>query len=95
MGAELPIRNWRITKALPSGIHVFVDPLREDVRIYTRDPPPDGDGVKLTALEVAEGGESGYLDKVASVSGPDSDEVSVQEQSEQVLITDSDQDLSF
>ena len=63
---EILVRAWRVTRGEPSGSHLWFDPSTEFVRLF-RLPPPDGeDG--LSELEVAEGGESAYLDKVSSVS---------------------------
>ena len=93
MSVELPIRKWRITKAIPSGIHVFVDLRMEDVRLFSRDPSPDGDEVSLEP-DVAEEGPESYLDKVGSVSACENeDEPYVQDFSEQLEITNRDLEL--
>jgi len=63
---ELVVRNWRITRGIPGGCHLWFDPSVEAVRLY-RIPPSDSDEVGAGSA-VDEGGESGYLDKVASVS---------------------------
>ena len=64
---ELPLRTWRVTDALPSGCMCWFDPATEILKLY-RLPPPDGVVGPGRDPEVAEGGESGYLDKVVSVS---------------------------
>ena len=66
---ELTIRNWRITRGIPGGSHIWFDPKCERVKLY-RIPSADGEGA-LSELEAdlfATEGESGYLDRVASVS---------------------------
>ncbi len=69
---EIPIRMWRMTRGIPSGSHVWFDESRESVKLY-RIPPPDGEVALEDDGGVALEGESGYLDKVGSVSasGPD------------------------
>ncbi len=94
-GAEKMICNWRITRGVPSGLHVWFDPNVESVKLYrvaTRDQQlvlvPEG------ALDAGVG--PGYLDKVGSVSesGPDrtSGDSSREEDGHQLELTD---DLPF
>ena len=66
---EVVIRNWRMMKGIPSGMLCWFDPKCESVKLF-RLPTPVSEEVSI-GLEV-EGvdkwGESGYLDKVGSVS---------------------------
>ncbi len=59
---------WRMMEAEPSGCMIWFDPSSEVVRLYRISPPSDSDSVPSGAPELDEGGESGYLDKVVSVS---------------------------
>ena len=38
MANELEVRNWRMTEASPSGLHLWFDPLRETVKLFELDP---------------------------------------------------------
>ena len=69
---EIPLRSWRVTSALPSGFYVWFDPARESLRLY-RIPTSEQRRDPTRAGEVDEGGGPGYLDKVDSVSGPESE----------------------
>ena len=64
---EMVIRNWRITRGIPSGSHMWFDPSCEYVKLF-RIPHLDGEAVPGGLPEVDEAGGSGYLDKVGSVS---------------------------
>ncbi len=64
---EKIICNWRVTKGIPSGVHVWFDPNTESVRLYrvpTREQQPSRD--MTDSLDAGVG--PGYLDKVGSVS---------------------------
>jgi len=69
---EKLICNWRVTRGVPSGMHIWFDPNVESVKLFrvpTREQQPLlRDGGSLDA-----GVGPGYLDKVVSVSasGPD------------------------
>ena len=67
MKNEIIIRNWRITRGIPAGSHVWFDPKCEGVKLY-RIPPRDGVVVSEDPGDLAEEGDSGHLDKVVSVS---------------------------
>ncbi len=65
---ELVIRNWRITRGVPRGAHVWFDPECEVVKLLSIPPldgvvPIDADPV---GVDKAQG--SSYLDMVSSVS---------------------------
>ncbi len=69
---ELVIRNWRVTRGVPRGAHVWFDPGCEVVKLFSTlapdsvrsvgDQPPSG-------VDKAQG--SSYLDTVISVSAPE------------------------
>ena len=48
---EIPLRAWRVTSALPSGIHVFVDPTREEIKIFQLDVDPSTESGVASASE--------------------------------------------
>ena len=78
-GEELVIRNWRVTEALPSGLHVFFDPSRECVKLFRLHPdeqPPLNSESGLGPLAVAV--DAGYLDRVSSVSADETEAEPVQ-----------------
>ena len=95
---EIVVRNWRITRGIPGGSHVWFDPACELVRLYRiplldqrRDP---SEGRSLEGLEGK--GDSGYLDKVVSVSASESSRVQGDEDRyEQTNILDEDDGLPF
>ena len=49
MAKRIMIRQWRVSTADPSGLHVWFDPACEELRLYALDPPKD-EGV-ANALE--------------------------------------------
>ncbi len=65
---EMIIRNWRVVDGDPSGLLLWFDPSCETVRLYRTPPSMNSGEVAPGAAEVDEVGESGYLDKVVSVS---------------------------
>ena len=69
---ELMICNWRVTRGVPSGVHVWFDPSIESVRLY-RVPTSEQQSCDngFDALDAGVG--PGYLDKVVSVSAPESE----------------------
>ncbi len=68
---EIPVRNWRVTRGIPSGAHVWFDPEREAIRLYsTSVSEPE---TSLSALGVDMGAIRRYLDRVVSVSGLESE----------------------
>ena len=90
---EMIIRGWRVTRGIPSGAHVWFDPKCENVKLY-RVPLHDQRGSSADAPEVDEGGDTGYLDKVVSVSasGPGLGELS-QEDFEQFGLLEEESEL--
>ena len=69
---EKAVCSWRVTQAEPSGFHVWFDPQTEHVRLFHG--PPTEQRLSLEGLRrLDDGGVSGYLDKVGSVSGSDGD----------------------
>jgi len=92
---ELTIREWRITRGVPFGTHLWFDPSRETVRLYELLP---GDGE--VAPDASEGVDIGervrYLDKVGSVSGNDGDGDACVQKYEQIsFIPEEKSDLPF
>ncbi len=92
---ELMIRNWRVTRGIPGGAHVWFDPNCEVVRLF-RIPHPDGEGVPAASALVAVEDGFGYLDKVVSVSadGPGL-AGDASERFEQTVIEELDDGLPF
>ncbi len=91
--AEMMICNWRVTRGIPSGLHIWFDPAVESVCLYrvpTREqqsfgPVPEG------ALDAGVG--PGYLDKVGSVSELEGEgDNSIDEQSDPPFVQE---DLPF
>ena len=75
---EKMICRWRVTRGVPSGVHVWFDPNVESVRLY-RVPTSEQQSVSTPDGAVDAGVGPGYLDKVASVSASvDSDEDSLE-----------------
>ncbi len=64
---EMIIRQWRVSRAEPSGQMLWFDPSCEAVKLY-RIPHRDGDVVAPGPTEIDDREGSGYLDKVGSVS---------------------------
>ncbi len=64
---EMIIRNWRITRGVPGGMHMWFDPSCEVVRLH-RIPSSDSEEASdlLEGVDRPEG--FGYVDKVGSVS---------------------------
>jgi len=91
---ELPVRNWRILEAEPSGMLVWFDPKCELVKIY-RTPHRDGEAVRTYYPGLAETGGSGYLDKVVSVRADEAEAEPASKGVEQVEIPEGDLDLPF
>ena len=38
---KIVVRQWRITEASPSGCHVWFDPARETLELWSEEPPED------------------------------------------------------
>jgi len=64
---EKLICNWRVTKGVPSGLHIWFDPNVESVRLY-RVPTRDQRSVGDPDATLDAGVGPAYLDKVGSVS---------------------------
>ena len=65
---EKMICNWRVSRGVPSGMHVWFDPTCESVRLFrvpTSEQQPLSD-VPGDSLDAGVG--PGYLDKVVSMS---------------------------
>jgi len=65
---EMIIRGWRIADGVPSGKLIWFDPSCETVRLYRTPPTLNSEDTPPGLAEVADVGESGYLDKVVSMS---------------------------
>ena len=91
---ELVIRNWRVTRGVPLGAHLWFDPVREEVRLFRLAPPPDSEGVSEfeTALDAEE--KIGYLDKVVSVSASEDGDGDVYD-GKQISFVEDDAELPF
>ncbi len=64
---EKIICNWRVTRGIPSGLHLWFDPEVESVRLY-RVPTRDQQLLSGGSLDTLDAGVGpGYLDKVVSV----------------------------
>ena len=64
---EMPVRSWRITRGIPRGVHVWIDPSIESIRLFRA--PTSGYWRSYGNQEgLAEREEREYLDKVSSVS---------------------------
>ncbi len=68
MRTTLPIRNWRITEAEPSGLHLWFDEEREGVLLYELTPPV-GERISEVSPRVDVGGNMNDLDSMVSVRG--------------------------
>ncbi len=92
---EKMICMWRITRGVPSGMHVWFDPNCESIRLY-RTPTSDQHPFDHARDALDAGVGPGYLDKVDSVSASGPDRASDDSDSQ---ITDPDlgidQDLPF
>ena len=92
---ELDIRNWRVTQALPSGLHVFFDPTRECVKLFRLSP---AEQPQLSSEAIWERlvpvGESGYLDRVLSMRASETEAEPVQLDLEDALSPE-DEELPF
>jgi len=93
---EIPIRNWRVMEAEPSGLMLWFDPTCESIRLY-HDPlalnsvvgPEENPGVD-------EKRDRGYLDKVGSVSASEQGKATdAGKRYEQVEVFKEDEDLPF
>ena len=94
---ELAIRNWRMSVGIPHGVHLWFDPSVESVRLFRSSP---ADSALLKAEEsvrdaVAEGEDSGYLDRVGSVSAYGQAGRPVAAIGEQLRLFDEDPELPF
>jgi len=74
---EIPVRTWRISQGLPSGMHMWFDPSTEIVKLF-RLPPLDSElAAELYVDDVLDGGgRPVYLDKVGSVSAVEDEDES-------------------
>ncbi len=82
-------------KAEPSGFLVWFDPHLEHVRLF-HGPPSDSVVGSREALELAEAGDRGYLDKVGSVSELEGEgESDVEERFEQGVFFEEEEPLPF
>ena len=91
---EKLICNWRITTGVPSGLHLWFDPMCESVRLYrvpTTVQRPYQDS--LGSLDAQVG--PGYLDKVGSVSEVEPEAELASERYKQIVIPELDVDLPF
>jgi len=94
---DIVIRNWRITRGIPSGLHVWFDPSCESVslhRIPLHDQRRSLEGLAPKGVDMV--GDAGYLDKVASVSASGPDRASGDsDRFEQVSLLEEENDLPF
>ena len=65
---EKMICTWRVTRGIPSGLHIWFDPEVESVRLYRIPTSEQRSFDPVDAATVDAGVGPGYLDKVASVS---------------------------
>ena len=92
---EIVICNWRVTRGVPSGLHVWFDPGCEMPKLHRipldeqrRDPADDA------GVDKEEG--SGYLDKVGSVSESEQGKARGDtDRYEQFRFTNSEDELPF
>ena len=94
---EKMVCAWRVSRALPSGMQVWFDPETEVVKLYRLPLTSDQAGVdrahQLAVL--AQEGEIGYLDKVASVSGSEVEVEPASSRHEQISLIEDPGDLPF
>jgi len=93
MSGRISIRNWRVTGARPSGLHVWFDPSCEFVRLY-RIRSPDGQ-LRVPGKGVDFREESCYLDRVGSVSADEAEADAVSDRFEQGSLPLGQDDLPF
>ncbi len=45
---SIPLRSWRISEAIPFGLHAWFDPRDEVLELFRRDSDGGGDGVDIS-----------------------------------------------
>jgi len=91
---ELTIRMWRIQEADPVGVHMWFDPRDEAVKLY-RIPHRDGEGAGGILEGVDSQGDSGYLDRVVSVSADGPEGRDAEQRFEQLSFLREEEQLPF